>query len=655
MKISLNHLNKLFSFSDIPLNTLVEELSLSSCEIESVEFIEDNENNNDTILDVISTANRGDLLSYIGIAREISALIKKEKIKIDLEIDNTVISSQENIFDSGDCLATITGSITNIQNNKSPLWLQHVLLTSGIKISGDINDTVNYIMLETGFPLIILSDNLNSDNLDPSILINSNETISNQFNNKLILKGVLYSSQAIRKLSKELNIKNNITQRYERGLTNQDLEYSYRRAIFLLDTIHGAVVDNLNYLYLRQISEATKPIIVKPITIINRLGKTCRENITINASDIAKKLNDLGFYVLKSGEIFQVSVPYYRQNDVQREIDIVEEIGRIYGFNNFIDTIPRVRSYGKLTSQEILLRKMRSRLKILGFNEFINYSLGSYYNHLTEKTIQLKNPLTSEFSNLRQTLLYNILNNISYNLKTRNGLTSGYEIGRLFDYNSGHGYKEHNYMSLVIAGEFFDNNWYNQNQDIDWFTSKGIVEELLSDFSEKLNWQKIKNGTIKIYKNIFHPYNISNLFINGDFLGIFGQLHPKVLKSKDINYKVYALEINIDVLVSQYKTNINTNILYKQYSLYPYITRDITLNVPKKIMAEIIKKDIMETYNSILTKVEVLSLYEGDQIQTNYKNISFRLYYQAYNRTLTVSEVDDLHSLICNKLNFKIA
>ena len=133
MKISLNHLNKLFNFNDIALDKLSEELSLSSCEIESLEFIENDLNNRDVILDIVSTANRGDLLSYIGFAREISALIKKERIKLSLSIDDVEITKEVTSFDNKEYLAIVTGTINNIQSYESPLWLQEVLSVSGIK------------------------------------------------------------------------------------------------------------------------------------------------------------------------------------------------------------------------------------------------------------------------------------------------------------------------------------------------------------------------------------------------------------------------------------------------------------------------------------------------------------------------------------------
>lgn len=654
MKISLNHLNNLFKFNEINLNQLVESLSLSSCEIESLEFIKHDDNSADTILDVVSTANRSDLLSYLGIAREISALIKNDRINLDLNIDNILIPNNITSFDNQECLAKITGIITNIQNYQSPLWLQQVLSVSGINISGNINDTINYIMLETGFPLVLCEPNNKEDDLEIYNYINKDNIVITKNIDKLILKGILLSPQSIRKLSKKVNIKNEITQRYERGLTLHDLEYAYKRSIYLIKEIHGASLNNVNLYHLDKISKNIKPIFVNVNNIISKLGIINSINEQIDQITIVNILESLGFNVSQSGDMLEVAVPYYREHDVFREIDLVEEIGRIYGFNNFSDIIPRIRSYSELTSQEILIRKMRSRLKILGFNEFINYSLNSDLDIEMKGSIQLKNPLTADFSNLRQTLLYSIINNISYNIKTGNGLINGYEIGRLFNYNFD-SYTEQSFLSLVISGDTFNNNLYNNNQNIDWFYAKGIVEELLSGFVDKLIWEKNQEDLNDIYKNIFHSYNASKLFINENFLGIFGQLHPKLLKEKNIKYKVYALEINIELLLSYYKENARKNTLYKQYSLYPYITRDITLNVNKTVMATEIKQKILKNTDSILTKVEIISLYEGDKVNINYKNISFRLYYQAPNRTLTISEVDNIHKKISEKLNLEFS
>lgn len=657
MKISLNHLNNLFKFNEINLNQLVENLSLSSCEIESVDFNKYDDNSVDTILDIVSTANRSDLLSYMGIAREISALIKKDRINLDLNIDNTLIPDKIIIFNNQECLAKITGIITNIQNYQSPLWLQKVLSVSGINISGDINDTVNYIMLETGFPLVLFKYNNEEDDKEIYNYINRNNIIITKDTDKLILKGILLYPQSIRKLSKKVNVKNEITQRYERGLTLNDLEYAYKRSMYLIKEIHGASFNHVSLYRTDKISKNIKPILVNVNNIINKLGLINSIKKQIDHITIVNILKSLGFYVSQSGDMLEVTVPYYRQYDILREIDLVEEIGRIYGFNKFTGLIPRIRPYSELTCQEILFRKMRSRLKILGFNEFINYSLNSELD--TEmrgsiQSIQLKNPLTGDFSNLRQTLLYSIISNISYNLKMGNGLINGYEIGRLFNCNFDV-YSEQSFLSLVISGDTFSNNLYNNHQNIDWFYAKGIVEELFSGFSDQIIWKKNEEGLNNIYKNVFHSYNFSNLFINENFLGIFGQLHPKILKEKNIKYKVYALEINTEMLLSYYEKNVRKNILYKQYSLYPYITRDITLNVNKTVMAREIKEKILKNTDSILTKVEIISLYEGDRVNINYKNISFRLYYQAANRTLTLPEVDNVHKKISEQLNLEFA
>ena len=522
-----------------------------------------------------------------------------------------------------------------------------------LRPSGDINDTLRYVMLETGFPLFLCRENYNYDTLDILDLIKAENIIINEPNNSLTLKAILFPAQTIRRLSKKYNLKNDVTLRYERGLTVQDLEYAYRRAIYLIKEIHLGSITQLNFSHVEKIYDPIKPISINLNKIISRLGKLNLKSIEINTNEIANILDRLGFDVLKSGADLQVTVPYYRQNDIKREIDLIEEVGRSYGFNNFVDIIPRVRSHSELTSQEIFYRKIRSRLKILGFNEFINYSLSSEFNSSRKGYIQLQNPLTVDFSNLRQTLLYSILNNISYNLKTGNGLINGYEIGRLFNIESSK-YEEQNFLSLVIAGDNFNHNWYNSNQNIDWFYAKGIMEELLSDFSS-ISWEKNEDSLNEIYEPIFHPYNFTNLFTNRNFLGIFGQLHPKILKEKNINYKSYALEINMEVLLHQYKKNIKTSKLYEQYSIYPYIIRDITLNVQKKVTSKVIKEKILNGSDSILKNIEVISVYEGEKIKSNYKNISFRLYYQANDRTLTIPEVDHVHNRICDQLSLEFA
>nr|YP_009297156.1 phenylalanyl-tRNA synthetase beta chain [Porphyridium sordidum]AOM66499.1 phenylalanyl-tRNA synthetase beta chain [Porphyridium sordidum] len=657
MKISLNHLNRLFNFKEIALEKLIENLSLSTCEIESVKFEKDSNGNKDTILEIVSTANRSDLLSYLGIAREISILFNQQKLKADLETDNIIIPHNIDTSNSKNYLAQITGKIISIKNYKSPLWIQNILSVAGIDIFGDINDTTNYIMLETGFPLLLFKESDYKNDQEISYYIKKNSIVFTENENNLVLTGTLFSSKNIRQISKLSNIKNEITQRYERGLTLEDLEYTYKRSIYLLQEIHGVDFNysSINLSYASALEISKKPIKISISNVINKLGINSQKK-QIDHSTVKNILINLGFFITELGDAMEVIVPYYRVHDISREIDLIEEIGRIYGFNHFVDTIPRIRPYSCLTSQEILIRKMRSRLKILGFNEFINYSLNSQPATLTNKYIELQNPLTNDFRTLRQTLLYNILNNIDYNLKFSNGIINGYEIGRVF-HSQNNAYKEQNFLSLVLFGNTFINNWNNNNNNnnIDWFCAKGISEELLRGFSDKINWTKEKLDPNDIYKVIFHSYNFSQLFINGKYLGIFGQLSPKLLKDKNIKHKVYALEINTEMLLSDYNINIKHNTLYKQYSIYPCITRDITLNVNKTVMAQEIKDAILKNMDNILAKVEIISFYEGHQIDKSKKNISLRLYYQSNDRTLTIPEVEIVHSRIFEQLTLEFA
>nr|YP_010330149.1 phenylalanyl-tRNA synthetase beta subunit [Porphyridium aerugineum]UNJ17865.1 phenylalanyl-tRNA synthetase beta subunit [Porphyridium aerugineum] len=717
MKVSWKWLNRLIDLDSISPEDLIDRLALIGLEVESVENKQFKYSNEiDIVLDITSTANRSDLLSIVGIAREIALFLNKEIKKENYQISdiNFTNSTEHPIFKdyTQSCQSYILGCIDNIEQNESPVWIQDLLYVSGIEVKGNIHDIISFVILETGCPISIInlsySNNFSStdifevdypqDNykfisstgisydLDRSVtlpclkyndkLVNLSGIINNINNDiqlptqNFFLQGILFEPSIVRRASKFLGINNLESQRYERGITTLDLEHAYLRALFLINNTLGGKLNCFHYL--KKLPYIPREILINTDRISKMLGplNTINKGQLLTSDTIIKLLKPLGFQIIKiavQGKTenpnlisdYKIIPPSFRYYDIEREIDVVEEVARIYGFNAFLDIIPRPNNLITFSYRELFIRKMRSKLKILGINELINYSLeGSVknYNNIyrsNNSAIVIKNPLSSEYRLLRETLLDNIFSNISYNYKQGNGIIEGYEIGRVFKYKDNK-YFEESTISGILKGKLFIESWLDNKMPSDWFYGKAIIEQMLSIVNKPFVWEKAVNEKIGKYAKIFHPYKITKITLNGLQVGYFGQLHPNLIKFLEINnYDLYAFEFNLDALIKSYtsKSPLDYQEKYKAYSLYPSIVRDISITVPKLIEKTYIENYIQAITKPLLYKVTFISCYYGDPIPADYKSLSFRLFYRAEDRTLTINEVDFLHNKLYEHLD----
>nr|ARO91156.1 phenylalanyl tRNA synthetase beta subunit [Flintiella sanguinaria] len=688
MKISWNWLNTLVDLSNISPEELSEKLTIAGLEVESIDKIYVNDSVSDIILDIISTANRSDALSLIGIAREVSVLVKRDLqislLKLDLrDFDDKQILIDEAI----DCESLLAGLIQVSSVVSVPKWIQERLSSIGFSLQHNLYDVLNYVMLETGVPLnlfdpgnilshdsyhkqITIKKNLCAypffasdgnqyllpDNV-PSILygdhkinigglLDNKEFLANKNSSNLILLGIIFNPSSTRKLSKMVGCNNERSQRYERGLTSTQMEYAYRRALFLITNISSLQVKSVKYLY----KNNYKPQLInlRLSYVFKILGPSFKNNL--NKSHISQILNSLGFSFKSFPDYFVVTVPDFRSHDIKREIDLIEEIARVYGFEQFVDVIPKINRFANISIRELLNRKIRARLKTIGLNELINYSLESSESFYSkDKIINLKNPLNCDYAILRQTLLTNILSVISYNIKQGNGLIEGYEFGRIFN-NKKEFFSEAYSIAGIIGGKLFSDSWEETNLMSNWFYAKGMLEQILSIISSSVRWEKVLLETNSVYYNIFHHYNVANIFIEEKSIGYFGQLNPRILNKFDINCNIYGFELKIEDILQIYKKNFYKKEIFRPYSSYPSIVRDISLIVPIDFPLHIIQEKISLLGKPLLYKSKFFNLYKNNPIPKGYKSLSFRLFYRVQDRTLTILEVDKLHENLYQNL-----
>ena len=580
--------------------------------------------------------------------------------------------------------------LSNLKSKKvevrsSPYWIKKRLEIMGFKPINNIIDTINYLMLETGqvffaFDLKILEDLMGTSNLlfitkpaeqnsllkiseSKTIELNNNiltltvnnkiisipgfiqnyTTIVNKTTSHILLQYGLYDPKIIKKFSKSLNLRTDYSIKSEKQTDLNLLEQSYLRLIHLfwtqnikfdpiMNTQNNFKYLGNNFLVLnRYIKQSEKKIKIVYKNIKKLTGPYNHYN-ALNGFQIIRNLKLLNFKInLQTDQNCYVLIPLARKIDIEREVDLIEEIVRVIGFNKFKPIRMDNNQFGYLTKLEKLKRRLRDYFLSLGFNESLHSIL---IKHDSKNEIRLKNPLFNESSVLRLSLLNGLVDKVEFNQKNIGETFETFELGRIYNLLSDGKKKEIEVISGMFGGQIFHSSWTGENSSINWFEAKGILETLM----EKLNlslpiyWEQEDN-----YGGKFHPNLTSNLVIGNQKLGIFGQIHPILALKKNIQKKIYLFEINTEVLnrFSESKNLIN----YIPYSSYPVSYIDLSFIVNKSIFSYEIKTIIYRLSQPLLKSINLFDYYSEPPIKEGYCSLSFKLKFQSQTRTLSNEEI----------------
>ena len=602
MQISLKWLNELVNIEAVNLDDLIEKLTLGGFEVEEIIELEIN-NKKEITLDISATANRSDSLSIQGISTEVAALlnkaIKSSKYSItnlnwksDIEDLSLPIQNEQN------CSTFIAMTVENLNDFRVPKWLKDKLLSSGIKPKNNLLDFQSYILLETGysfefydlkkiyselndsnFNLTIqratnkeqfLADNKINYLLNESIsIVKANElTISiagiipkknygySESTTSLLIEGSIFNSTSIRQQSRILGLRTDRSARYEKSLKNTNLLESFYKLIYLLKIFNPTLICKLHTIK-ENIKENSKPILLQYKTIKEILGPIKKEitsNIYINPDLVTNYLNRLNFNHIynKLNLTWEVNIPYLRSDDITREIDLVEEIGRLHGFNNFVSRLPKIKKIGTEDSNYQTRKKITSSFLNLGFNELIHYSLVKEKTFLTNE-IKLINPLISDYSNLRSTLLSSLIQTVEENLKQGNLVIEGFEFGHVFFGDNLKDFKEKEFIAGVFGGIQRKSRWSDSLELLSWFEAKGKLEQFFNQINILPKWEIYKFSKDN---EIYHPYCTAQLFLENNVeLGIFGQIHPILAKRLNLPSNIYLFEFDFELIQNQIPKN----------------------------------------------------------------------------------------------------
>lgn len=591
----------------------------------------------------------------------------------------------DNVIDSNDSITLCNITSKQLEIKPSPYWIRKRLLIMGFKPVNNIIDTIHYLMVETGqvffaYDLEILENFMTTKNLvfitksvaekslfpisqSKTIRLNNNilaltinnkiisipgliqnyNTIINKDTSYVVLQSTLYNSKKIKKLSKELNLRTDYSIKSEKQTDLNLLEQSYLRLMHLFwaqnitfnDEINNnnifPYLKNNSSLFYRYLKQSEKKIKVFYKNIKKLTGPYDNVNY-LNDFQIIRNLKLLNFKInFQTDKKFYVLVPLARKVDIEREVDIVEEIVRVIGFTKFKPLKINNKKFGYLTRFEKLKRRLRAYLLNLGFNESI-HSILIKKNDKGE--IRLKNPLFNESSVLRLSLLNGLIDKVEFNQKNIGKMFETFELGRVYKTVSNGKKKEIEVISGIFGSQIFHSSWSSSNSSINWFEAKGIIETLM----EKLNLSLsiYCNPTIN-YGTIFHPNLTINLFIGNQKLGVFGQIHPILALKKNLAKRVYLFEINTSVL-NRFSQSRNL-IKYSPYSSYPISYIDLSFRINKSIFSYEIKKIIYLLAQPLLKSISLFDYYSNRPIKEGYCSLTFKLKFQSKNRTLSNDEV----------------
>ncbi len=610
----------------------------------------------DGVIDFELTANRGDLLSVLGMAYEIGAIYDK-KVK---EVELSHSESNENInnnfkveVNTENCSIFLAKKVENVVIKESPEFIKNRLMASGIRPINNVVDISNYVMLELGQPLHYYdADTLNGmlevrmanegeklttlDDIERTLstedivisdgnkaiglagVMGGLETEITENTKNIIIESAIFDSVKIRKTSKEI-LRSEASTRFEKGLDANRTYMAIERSCNLLEKYADAKIVGGLVKYDTTNLEDTKIDIT-----FEKINKVL--GLKIEKEDILDVFRKLGFTYEVENEVVHVSVPK-RRIDIEIAEDLIEEVGRIYGVDNIEGRLPALPL--KEGSYNKTIRNIRNKMIDLGLNETLSYILVNdkeavKYSTDIFEAIKLLDPMTEERNTLRYSMIPSLVKIYEYNKARNQKDVSIFEIGKGF-YKKDDKFGENTKLCVLMTGE--RNSGLNTKQ-VDFYDIKGITEEILDYLGYNGRYSfMIKN----LLPKEFHPYQTAEINVNNDIVGIVGKLHPEIQKDN-----VYVLEINLDKLLEK-KTG---KMKYKEISKFPSVKKDLAVIVEKDVTSEEIAKQIKKLAGNLLIGSKIFDVYTGTGIAENKKSIAYSLEFGTSDRTLTDEEIN---------------
>jgi len=633
---------------------------------------------NETVIDFEITPNRPDCLSIIGMARETAASfdleLKYPEVAIQNEVDHIENYAKVTVENSQLCPRYVARVVKNIKIGASPLWLQLKLMHAGMRPINNIVDITNYVMLEYGQPIhafdldsvdqhhiivrsanegekittlddkvreltrdmLVIADEKNAIGI-AGIMGGANTEISSS-TETILIEVATFDKSNIRKSSKTLGLRTEASSRYEKGVSEVLPEIVVDRVCSLIEEFGaGDIVKEKIDVYPNPIKALEIPYRVARIN--NVIGSQLTE------SEMVAYLGRLEIETLKREEGLTAKIPYFRL-DLEKEIDLVEEIARMYGYDKIGSTLPNFNSWGARTTIQNIEEQVKLELISNGVDEILSYSFVSKReldkinlaaDSFLRNQVELINPLGEEYSVMRTSLIPNVLEVLSRNNNRKIDQVRIFEIGSIFIP------KQVPIVDLPIEKKMLVIGVYGEEEN--FFTLKGIVENVLDELSIKdYYFEKESNHPT------YHTGRCANIILGDQIIGVMGETHPVVNENFSQQKRTYIADIDFTLLLSLAENEKK----YKAIPRYPAIERDIAVLVSDEITSLQIEKIVKITAGNLLESVKLFDMYKGRQIADGYKSLAYSLIFRSEDRTLVDEEVNKIFDKVLKALEEEV-
>ncbi|HDN3447710.1 TPA: phenylalanine--tRNA ligase subunit beta [Staphylococcus aureus] len=628
----------------------------------------------DQVMEFDLTPNRADALSMIGTAYEVAALYNTKMTKPDTTSNELELSANNELtvtIENEDKVPYYSARVVHdVTIEPSPIWMQARLIKAGIRPINNVVDISNYVLLEYGQPLHMFDqdaigsqqivvrqanegekmttlDGTERELLTSDIVITNGQTpialagvmggdfseVKEQTSN-IVIEGAIFDPVSIRHTSRRLNLRGESSSRFEKGIATEFVDEAVDRACYLLQTYaNGKVLKD-------RVSSGELGAFITPIDITaDKINRTIGFDLSQN--DIVTIFNQLGFDTEINDDVITVQVPS-RRKDITIKEDLIEEVARIYGYDDIPSTLPvfeKVTS-GQLTDRQYKTRMVKEVLEGAGLDQAITYSLVSKedataFSMQQRQTIDLLMPMSEAHASLRQSLLPHLIEAASYNVARKNKDVKLFEIGNVFFANGeGELPDQVEYLSGILTGDYVVNQWQGKKETVDFYLAKGVVDRV----SEKLNLEfSYRRADI----DGLHPGRTAEILLENKIVGFIGELHPTLAADNDLK-RTYVFELNFDALMSVSVGYIN----YQPIPRFPGMSRDIALEVDQNIPAADLLSTIHAHGGNILKDTLVFDVYQGEHLEKGKKSIAIRLNYLDTEETLTDERVSKVQAEI---------
>ncbi|MFU2013882.1 phenylalanine--tRNA ligase subunit beta [Peribacillus butanolivorans] len=626
----------------------------------------------DEVLELGLTPNRSDALSMLGVAYEVGAILGREVKWPVIENEEAAEKASDYISVKVEAKADnplyIAKIIKDVKVGPSPLWMQTRLMSAGIRPHNNVVDITNYILLEYGQPLhafdydrfgskeivirrakdaekiVTLDETERTLTPEHLVITNGNEPVAiagvmggansevkNDTTN-IIIESAYFAGTVVRKASKDHGLRSEASARFEKGVDPARVREAGERAAQLIAQYAGGTILQGT----AEVDELTMEPAVISITL-EKINTLLGTGMTV--SEVESIFKRLQFGVELDNETFTITVPT-RRGDITIEADLVEEAARLYGYDNIPATLPiGSATPGQLTDYQIKRRKARRTLEGAGLYQAVTYSLTSQEKAAqfaleTRESIRLAMPMSEERSQLRLSIVPQLLEVVKYNNARQLDSLALYEIGSVFFKQDGQELpEEKEHIAGAITGLWESHLWQGEKKPVDFYVAKGVIEALFDTLglADQISYRQAEI-------NDMHPGRTAEVLLNGEVIGFIGQVHPTVQKDLDIK-ETYIFELSLKALAEAEVAPI----AYETIPRYPSTTRDIALVVDKATKAGDIQSIIIEAGGKLLKEVGIFDLYEGERMEQGKKSIAYSLKYFDPERTLTDEDITKAH------------